>query len=202
MKIIAITGRRRSGKDTVADYLVKEYGYEKFSLADPMKLALSHLFGFTHDQLWENRKDEVDERWGLTPREVMQLFGGEFLNDKIYELFPDLEEKVPRGEFKAKSLDMQLTQKYYTDRLLSDTLYPNAEYRNKLYKVAIADMRYLSEAEYFRKRGATIWKIIRPSIIHDDHASESEVDLIKADVEILNNGSIDDIYEGIREIMQ
>ena len=35
--LIGITGKKFNGKDTVADYIVKEYGGNKVSLATPVK---------------------------------------------------------------------------------------------------------------------------------------------------------------------
>ena len=50
--LIGITGRRGSGKDTVADRLVEKFKFEKYSIAAPLKKAIQNLFGFTHGQLW------------------------------------------------------------------------------------------------------------------------------------------------------
>jgi hypothetical protein len=37
MKIIGLAGRARSGKDTVANYLVKQYGFKQFAFAEHLK---------------------------------------------------------------------------------------------------------------------------------------------------------------------
>lgn len=42
---ILIAGRAGSGKDTVADYLVKEYGYKKIGFADYVYKIAEELFG-------------------------------------------------------------------------------------------------------------------------------------------------------------
>lgn len=41
---LCITGRARSGKDTAADYLVKQYGFKKFSFATGLKEICVKLF--------------------------------------------------------------------------------------------------------------------------------------------------------------
>lgn len=43
--IIFLMGRQRSGKDTVADYLVTHHGFTKVALADELKELASYLFG-------------------------------------------------------------------------------------------------------------------------------------------------------------
>jgi hypothetical protein len=52
MNIIGITGKAGSGKDTVADILVREHGFVKVALADPMKRICRDVFQFTDQQLW------------------------------------------------------------------------------------------------------------------------------------------------------
>ena len=37
MKIIGITGRARSGKDTLAEFLVSDHGFVKLSFAAPIR---------------------------------------------------------------------------------------------------------------------------------------------------------------------
>ena len=39
-KIIAICGVMRSGKDTIANHLVENYGYENVKIADTLKRVL------------------------------------------------------------------------------------------------------------------------------------------------------------------
>lgn len=50
--IIGISGVAGSGKDTVADLLVRNHGFVKMSLADEMKRACARIYGFTQEQLW------------------------------------------------------------------------------------------------------------------------------------------------------
>ena len=45
---LALTGKMRSGKDTVADYLVSEYGYKKYGFGDGIREVEALLFPDTH----------------------------------------------------------------------------------------------------------------------------------------------------------
>lgn len=65
-EIVALLGRQRAGKDTVADYLVKRYGFVKMSLADPVKAVASEIFGMTEKDRGlliqiGNKMREIDE---------------------------------------------------------------------------------------------------------------------------------------------
>ena len=78
MKLIGITGKARSGKDTAAEHIINEYEYEKYSFADPLKRACSEMFGIPLGDFYnDNLKDEVNEFWGISPRRMAQLLGTE-----------------------------------------------------------------------------------------------------------------------------
>ena len=46
-KIIGITGRKFSGKDTSGEFLVKNFGYERIAFADALKEGIKLIFGFS-----------------------------------------------------------------------------------------------------------------------------------------------------------
>lgn len=68
MNLLALVGRAGSGKDTVADILVRDHHWTKIALADPMKRAARDFFQFTDEQLWgpSALRNAPDERF---PRE-------------------------------------------------------------------------------------------------------------------------------------
>ena len=90
--IIGIIGKKRSGKDTIGDYLTKYYGFTSYSFANPIKLASKHLFGFTDDQLYGDLKDEIDYNWGVTPRTVFQIIGTEIFQQDMLRRIPELQK--------------------------------------------------------------------------------------------------------------
>ncbi len=49
--LVVLSGKAGSGKDTVADYLVKNKYFTKISLADPIKRICSEYFDFSHEKL-------------------------------------------------------------------------------------------------------------------------------------------------------
>lgn len=52
MKLVGITGQAGSGKDEIANHLVKEHGFQKVALADPIKRFGLNVFYFDVLQLW------------------------------------------------------------------------------------------------------------------------------------------------------
>lgn len=65
-KNILISGKAGSGKDTVGDWLIEHYGYQRVSFAEPMKLLAP--------QLWPN----LD--WTVKQRSTLQQFGSAIRN--------------------------------------------------------------------------------------------------------------------------
>ena len=95
--IIGITGKKRSGKDTISDFLVEKYDFVKYGFANPIKEIARIIFGFTENQLFEKEKDIVDENWGIKPRDFFQKFGtdyGQFIFPKHFpEIFKEKDER-------------------------------------------------------------------------------------------------------------
>lgn len=164
--VIAICGAKRCGKDVLADHLVNHYQYEKKKIAEPLKHLVNQLFSFTPDQTGEgDEKDQIDPRWGLTPRQALQFFGTEVMQFKIQELLPDIGRKFWINALTAK-------------------LSPNNKY-------VISDLRFYHEYEELAKHNAFIIKVSRPShSMCDPHCSEEEYKKIPHDVLITNNSDI------------
>lgn len=74
--ILGFCGHKGSGKSTAAEVL-REEGFTRRALADPLKEACAIIFNLTQDQLYGDKKEVIDPRWDKTPREIMQLFGTE-----------------------------------------------------------------------------------------------------------------------------
>lgn len=176
MRIIGITGRARQGKDTVADYLVEKRGYIKYSLADPIKQIAKIVYGFSYDQLYGDAKDKEDERVGTTPRKILQILGTEIFQE-----------------------DMA----YHIDGLkITDNVWVQAFKPEPGKKYVIPDIRFNHEYEYLKQfKGFKLWEVVRPGVnVECDHKSEEGVNKI-LDATIVNNGSIEDLWSKIIEIL-
>lgn len=88
-KIIGLTGIAGSGKDLFAS-IVKELepNTDIFPFAGPLKDASKILFNFSNDQLYDPVvKEELDERWGKSPRQVLQWLGTDILRNQVNQDF-------------------------------------------------------------------------------------------------------------------
>jgi hypothetical protein len=87
--VVGVTGRRRSGKSTVAWALTKNLGFIDVMFAESLKRTLSELFGWPMEN-WE--RDEWKDRpqrelYGKSPRQIAQSFGTEWGRNMISESF-------------------------------------------------------------------------------------------------------------------
>lgn len=97
--IIGLVGRIGSGKGTIGDVLVEEFGYKKVSWADPLKDATAAAFGWPRHLLEGDTKESREfretpcPRWSksmgrdFTPREALQKVGTELFRNHIHQDF-------------------------------------------------------------------------------------------------------------------
>lgn len=194
-KIIAICGAKRSGKDVLADHLVKNYNYKRIAFADPLKIAVKNLFNFDDDQVGigidtgSNRKDIIDDKWGITPRAALQFFGTEIMQEKIQELLPNINKNF-----------------------LANTLKDHIENAEEDQNFVISDLRFIHEYEMLvnisniEHKDKMIVRVIRPSNnrIRDEnpHISEIEYTNIPYDIIMINNGTIDEYINRFEKLIR
>lgn len=73
-KLVGFLGRRRRGKDTAANYLQRK-GYICYSFAAVLKEYCEKKYMLSNEQLNGELKEVKDEKWRLTPREILQKEG-------------------------------------------------------------------------------------------------------------------------------
>lgn len=123
--LISITGFIGSGKDTIADYLVAAHGFKRESFAGTLKDAVAQVFGWDREllegktaegRMWRER---VDTWWAnrlnipnLTPRWVLQQWGTEVCRQGFH------------NDIWIASLENKL-RKTKEDIVISDCRFPN-----------------------------------------------------------------------------
>jgi hypothetical protein len=182
LKIIGCTGLKFNGKDSIANHLCEEFGYQRVAFADPLKEACGILFGFSYEQLHGSLKETPDPRWfGLTPRQVFQFFG----TDLIRKHMRELDERFGEDFWLLCAMNK-------INAILS---------QNK--KVVISDVRFPNECELIKKMGGTVIRVTRPQINTSVDLHESEVLIIDLDVDmdVKNDGTLEDLHCLINQMM-
>lgn len=142
MYVVGICGLIGSGKGTVADILVQEYGFKKLSFADKLKDAVAEMFDWPRDLLegdtdqgreWRETPDHFWSRElgkDVTPRYVLQVFGTECMRQGFYD-----------GIW-VSLVKQKILQNPTANWVIPDTRFPN-------------------EVDMIKKIGGTVWRIKR-----------------------------------------
>jgi len=167
MRLIGLAGPAGSGKDTIADYLVETYDYDKMSFAAPIKDALCAMFNWDPSKLNDREwKEAVLPDIGKSPRQLMQTLGTEWGRNLVN---PHLWLIIAKGE-------IEYAQHHDFD-------------------IVVSDVRFENEAKMIREMGGVIWHIERdPKAAKMAHASEAGVERTLDDVLFLNTGTIEAAY--------
>lgn len=195
--IISLSGKKKAGKDTIADFLVKDQGFVKVSLATPLKDLLIKVFRLDKSNFYdESKKDSeldyklyidythldemrhiIEEEWGFPvsyeAREKME----KFYNTQI---------KTPRELMQIVGTD--IIRSSIKDDIFIQLLINNIK---KLARpVVVADVRLSNEREALNEVGALLCLVKRHQPLDeiDTHISENDLgDEAEYDVIIENN---------------
>jgi len=69
------------------------------------------------------------------------------------------------------------------------------------YQLVSTDVRFQNEADYVRSIGGIVVRIVRPGQIAQNHESELKQCEVAADIEIVNDGSIEDLHNKIKQLI-
>ncbi len=180
--IIAITGRKRSGKDTIADYLISKHNFSRYGFADPIREISKVIFGWTEDWI-VNNKETIDPYWGISYRQFAQDVGTEYMQYGLGSRFPEFLKTNGRSVWVKRFLKIYEDEKVKSNWVLSDCRFPH-------------------ETIPIRKHGGIVIRVIRPDKedTSDLHASEIEQENIIPDYTLINNAGIKDLERAVFEI--
>lgn len=205
--IIGICGFISSGKDTTAEYLVKNHNFIKLSFANAVKDALSSIFSWNREYLEgatpESRiwRETIDSWWAtrlnipnFSPRWAMQNFATNIMRKHLHNdiWIACIERKI------LLLLESNINQ-----------------------NIIITDCRFPNEIKFLKNLGAKIWWIRRADLpiwynmaisninkgieelIYDNkviHYSEWAWINTDYDTVINNNGNISNLYKQIKNV--
>ena len=185
--LLLLLGKSKSGKDTIGNYLVEKKGWIKFKFATIMKEALKTLFNWDNYTI-EEKKDEIDPYWDISPRFIFQNMGTEYLRVNLNFL------KKKAIEFNGK----KFYATFHIKRIHKEIIKNLQENKN----IVICDGRFKDECTYTNWLEGKIIKLDRNTDIIDEHSSEQIDDIKTYDILLQNNGTKEELYEKIEEIIK
>lgn len=161
-RIVGLAGKKGAGKNTAANQVV--HPCMQFAFADELKRVARRWYALSHEQVYGDRKEVVDPRWGITPREIMQKLGAEV----VRAIHPDTWV-----------------------RYLLDESIPLRMDRGSPYAV-ITDVRFPNEVDGIHKAGGIVIRIDRPGLADNEfstHESERHIDTLAVDIVVVNDST-------------
>lgn len=170
----------------------KQWEIKKF--AGKLKQVASLITGVPVE-MWEDqgfKQGRMPYGWGMTYREFLQKLGTEAMREGLYEdvwvnaLFADYKPTTQIENACYKSAGIRVFE-YYPLWI-------------------ITDMRFSNEMKAIELRKGITIRVVRPDMnslqsMIPAHASETALENSKFDYEIINDGTIEDLIEKVREIL-
>jgi hypothetical protein len=187
IRVIGLCGKAFSGKSTTSKFIKEIYGEKNVcvvSMATPLKKMVSNLFMLSDEQVYGEKKDEIDETWGVTPRQLLQVIGTELFREELPKRLPNLK-LLPYSTIWAT-----IAHNIITSRLKEHKI------------VVIDDLRFEDECRMLKSFPSLIIHIDRPVLEYIvNHKSERQHLDKYIDATIVNEGSIGQLKQKIREIL-
>jgi hypothetical protein len=207
-RTVGLCGFKGSGKDTAADYLVSKYGYQKISLADPLKKACQQIFAFPKEHLWgpSELRERPDERYpfsGLDPVDGTPLHRVAldplryWQRESDGEFFPQFV--TPR--LALQTMGTEWGRRIYTNIWVAACLNQIRQTGNDRH--AIADVRFVNELTSVQAAGGVVIRLMRGERT-SSHPSELELEGIPLgsfDFVINNNSTKEHLFASLDAIM-
>jgi hypothetical protein len=210
--LIGINGKIGAGKDTVGEIIQKlcltnngpNFEIKKF--AGKLKQIASLLTGIPAENFedQEFKKVILGKEWGTVkhnPLNAIPVFEDVQFNHlmSVRELLQKLGTEAMRNGLHANVWVNALFADYKGfvkewDEFGNDTL---VEYPNWI----ITDMRFPNELEAVVEKGGITIRVVRPGTATGTHPSEIALDDAEFDYEIINDGTIEELVNKVRNIL-
>jgi|GEM_PF-1539845 len=183
---IALCGQLRAGKDAVAAYLVRHYGYTRFAFGDGIREVTRRLYPEAY---------EGSEK----PRALLQGFGQMARSFGADVWVNDCFRRMKEREGALRSLDAQAGMWGAT-----------------IFRPVITDLRQPNEYERCRAEGYVIIRVTAPEEIRLErarqagdaftaedlvHETEQHIAGFAVDYEVDNSGSLAELYASVDAVM-
>lgn len=200
---LGLAGPAGCGKDTVADHLVRRYGFLKYSFSDALYREVTEAFGLEDDSLLRQRetKELRDHRLAL----YKCLDTKFFMRMVEHENIADIEcPRSPRQILQWWGTEYRRAQDpdYWVKRadewiydVMATVGYP--ELRPQFF--VNTSVRFPNEQEWIHKfTCGNVWHIRREELAPVNvHESETPLPVLERERELWNNDTIDRLYNGI-----
>ena len=186
MNVIGVCGKGGSGKDTIANYLVENYDFNRVAAADAMKDDLCRYLDMDLHTL------ESYKNIGLSLTDNAGNLIGEFSIRRFLQLYGmDMRYRVSDAYWIESSIQMK-----------ADELSNNGQT-----KLVVSDVRFEIEYDWIKKNGGSVIYVGGRTGLTENQSKRVSEDFVnttakdKCDFYLDNCGNLNDLYEQIEGYM-
>jgi len=195
IRVIGLGGKLRSGKDTIADYLVKKHGWIKLGMSDPLKEA-----SIRNNQVIEIKPGEP---LNVTGKRIKHLRVSEIIGAVGYDVAKEIADYRAHLQKLGTEVGRQLLGENTWVKVADDMIFERlADGSN----VVITGIRFPNELNMINRydRGE-LWYVDRPDEEAEGEvaAHASETSLIREDFEVFieNDGTLEELYAKVDKLL-
>jgi hypothetical protein len=175
--LIGLHGKPRSGKDTICNHILANIPLLRHGPSVQVKKAAAAMFNVPEEYFYDDKKKEqIDPYWGISYREMAQKVGNES------------SRKVFGEDFWMRHVDYFLYHKLPEDKK----------------GIVLADIRYANEVSWVKERGGLVLFVTRENrmyVANESHDAEKGLDLRLADIVIENNGTYEELFSQVSNVL-
>ena len=217
IKLLGMTGRAGSGKDTAAYMLMKDLGYKTYALASPIKAIVNSMFGWGEDHAEGSLKEE----------ELSVIFRADRFNEfkhcwSVYNLTVHADSTHVMGlQSILNVLGLSTTQNFGEaigsisprkayqlvgtewGRAINDTIWLDIATENISKGTIVTDVRFPNERDWLDSLGGKLIHVDRGGYTHTgetSHSSEAGLEIKGDDWVLYNKGSLEELRENVEEL--
>lgn len=199
-KIIALSGWKGSGKDTLAEYLIQKYYTQRFAFADELKNSVAAEFGIPRHHMDDVKyKDQPILTMPVKPQDPFSQHVVDFMKDEFKENNGQ-PYWTPRALCILKgSTNRTVNSGYWVEKVIDRI---HLAYANLC---VITDMRYLSEMnQLYHEFGKdiTFIRVERFDNSPSNDPSERDLDDAPFDYYVDNSSTKEYAYQQIETIIE
>ncbi len=196
-KIIGIGGKLASGKDAISDHLVDKHGWVKLGMSDALAESLYALDPWIEIPPGPNVIRAIGRAAPSRFTRYSLLF------DQLGYVKVKKNDEVRRL---LQKLGTEVGRKIIGESTWTDIVERRAEeaLSNGAPGVIITGIRYPNELTMIEDLQGELWWVDRPSLaatVNAGHSSENSVSSVDFDRVIVNDGTLEDLYQKVDDLV-
>lgn len=187
MNIVGVCGKGGSGKDTIANYLVKNYGYHRVAAADAMKEDLCRYLDMDLKTL-ESIKNKKLCLWDMQDAKVVNH--GKFSIRRFLQLF-------------GMDMRYRIADTYWLERSIQDKVKELGT--NGQTNIVVSDVRFEIEYDWITASGGDVIYVDGRTGLTKDQSKHISEDFVNTTAKdrcypvIDNSGTLEQLYSQVEE---